>query len=435
LILEKPKLFTSIREFIGAMAVLALVLILRLGWEYSAYRSFISQPLYYTHAVILNIYPKERNGKHYTVLKLRTEQGRTIYTTTWRKDLIESERVYVQLLPTESIGFLDYLGGMYCKSHLKRIDPPLPTLRTDLERWIADQHTDPDMVAFYKGIYLARPIPQTLRESIARLGVSHLVALSGFHLGILWALLYPLLLTVYRPFQRRYFPYRHPLQDIGLVVMGLIGYYLWLTGSPPSLVRSYAMLLVGWGMVLMGIELVSFTFLATIAMMLLALFPPLIVSLGFWLSILGVFYIFLILRYCQSSPKILVTFACIPMGIFILMQPLVHGIFGVTTPWQLLSPLLSLMFVFLYPLSFVLHLLGQGGVLDGVLLGLFSLPQNSHEHLIPLWGMIGYVLLSLLAIRWRWAFYVLLAMAVGYVGWVYPHISKQDRPMMEQSGG
>ena len=399
--------------------MLAFVLVLRLGWEYSAYRSFVSQPLYYTHATILNLYPKERNGKHYTVLKLHSEQGRTIYTTTWRKDLLDGERVYVQLLPTDRIGFWDYLGGMYCKSHLKRIDPPLPTLRTHLERWIADQHTDPDMAAFYKGIFLASPIPRSLRKPIAQLGVSHLVALSGFHLGILWGVLYALLLAMYRPLQRRYFPYRHALQDVGLVVMGLLGYYLWLTGSPPSLVRSYAMLLVGWGMVLMGIELVSFTFLASITMVLLALFPPLIVSLGFWLSISGVFYIFLVLKYCQPSPKILVTFACIPIGIFILMQPLVHGIFGVTTPWQLLSPLLSLGFVLLYPLSFGLHLLGQGSVLDGMLLGLFSWPKNSSEQLIPLWGMIGYVLLSLLAIRWRWAFYVLLGMAVGYVGWVY----------------
>ncbi len=169
----------------------------------------------------------------------------------------------------------------------------------------------------------------------------------------------------------------------------------------------------------MGIELVSFTFLATIGMGLLALFPSLIVSLGFWLSIAGVFYIFLVLSYCQKINKWIVSLVCIPLGIFLLMQPLVHSIFGMTTPWQLLSPVLSIGFILFYPLVMVLHLFGAGGWLDGALVWLFALPGNGAEKLIPMWGVAAYIALSVLAIRWRWGWYVLLAVAVGVTGYLF----------------
>ncbi len=419
MVLEKPKLFTTKQEFVITMLLLALVVVVRLGWVYHDYHRFVAQPFVYTHATIVNTYPKTRNGKTYAVLKLHTDSQKTIYTTSYRQDLKRGQRIYLQLLPNERIGFWEYLGGMYCKSRIKRVDPPTANGQRLLESWINRQHADPNMQAFYRAIFLATPIPKTLRTQIASLGVSHLVALSGFHLGILWGILYGLGLLIYRPFQRRYFPWRHALADVGLAVMVVLGGYLWLTGFPPSLLRSYAMLLVGWGLVLMGIELVSFPFLATITLTLLALFPSLIASLGFWLSIAGVFYIFLVLRYCQGMHARWISLLCIPLGIFILMQPLVHGIFPLTTPYQLLSPLLSVGFILFYPLSFLLHLVGQGGVLDGVLTTLFSMPETMREHLLPGWAVVGYILLSLLAIYRRWLMGVLLMVAVGYVGYLF----------------
>jgi len=417
-VLEKPKFFTSRREFIVTMFLLAFVVMLRLGWEYRNYRYFIAQPFVYAHATIINTYPKTRNGRTYAVLKLQTDAGKTIYTTSYHKDVKRGQRIYLKLLPSIRIGFWDYLGGMYCKSRIKRVEPLIQNQRTRIESWIDQQHIDPNMQAFYRAIYLATPIPKTLRDRIAALGVSHLVALSGFHLGILWGVLYALGLWVYRPLQQRYFPWRHALADVGLVVMVILGGYLWMTAFPPSLLRSYAMLLVGWGLVLMGIELVSFPFLAAITSGLLALFPSLVVSLGFWLSIAGVFYIFLLLAYCRGVHARWISLLCIPLGIFVLMQPLVHGIFPLTTPYQLLSPVLSVGFILFYPLSFLLHLVGQGGLLDNVLAQGLSMPETTSEHLLAGWAVAGYIILSLVAIFQRWAMGVLLVTAVGYVGYL-----------------
>jgi competence protein ComEC len=104
----------------------------------------------------------------------------------------------------------------------------------------------------------------------------------------------------------------------------------------------------------------------------------------------------------------------IPFGIFILMLPVVHYIFGVTSAYQLLSPLLSLLFIPFYPLVMLLHLLGFGGILDSVLLWLFSLPGKSAENLLPLCVMLGYAGLSLGAIWSKKLFYGVFGVAVIY---------------------
>ena len=251
------------------------------------------------------------------------------------------------------------------------------------------------------------------------LGVSHLVALSGFHLGILWGLVYGLLLLLYRPLQQRFFPYRHALFDVGIVAMMILGVYLWFVDFPPSLLRSYAMVLVGWIVLLLGMELLSFTFLATIILILVALFPSLVVSLSFGLSVAGVFYIFLLLQYSKGVKTWIITLVFIPLGIFVLILPVVHTVFAVTSAYQLLSPLLSLLFIPFYPLVMVLHLLGLGSLFDTALLALFSMPQSSTEALFPVWAMLGYVSLSIGAIWSEKLFWLVLGWAYSYMVYLF----------------
>ena len=412
--LEKPKLFETNKSFIWTGVVLILFLAIRLFFEYQAYQNFISKPFYYTHANVLNAYEKSKNGKRYKVLKLRSDDGFTFYTTSHKKEDFNHKRLRLQIFPNKGISFKDYLGTFYLKSRIKNSELPSLTFKDDLLGKVASQHQDSSLQSFYNAIFFATPVDKALREKISMLGVSHLVALSGFHLGILWGLVYGMLLLLYRPLQQQFFPYRHALFDVGLVAMIFLGVYLWFVDFPPSLVRSYAMVLVGWMVLLLGMELLSFTFLTTIGLVLIALFPSLLVSLSFRLSIAGVFYIFLLLQYTKEFNKWIITLLFIPFGIFILMLPVVHHIFGVTSAYQLLSPLLSLLFIPFYPLVMFLHLLGLGGMLDSVLLWLFSLPGKSLDNVLPLWMMLGYVGLSLGAIWSRKLFFVVIGLAVGY---------------------
>ncbi len=410
----KPKVFETRKEFLITLAFLIFIIVARLGYEYQNYREFISKPFYFTYVEVLNSYKKTKNGKEYTVLKLYSDDKQTFYTTSYRKDNFSNKRLRLQIFPTSSITFIDFLGTFYVNSRIKKVEELPITTKNNLLLKIDSQHKSKELQSFYNAIFFATPIEKELREKIALLGVSHLVALSGFHLGILWGLIYTLLLLIYKPLQAKYFAYRQALFDVGIVTMLILGIYLWFVGSPPSLLRSYAMALAGWVAILMGVELLSFMFLTIIVFTLLALFPYLLVSLGFWLSVSGVFYIFLILKYVKSYSKTVITVLFIPIGIFLLMLPVVHSIFEVTSFYQLLSPIISLIFVVFYPLSMLLHIIGVGGLLDDALLWLFSLPIESKNELLPMWMASIYILLSVLAIARRKLFFIVLALAFAY---------------------
>ncbi|MDM5263065.1 ComEC/Rec2 family competence protein [Sulfurovum sp. XTW-4] len=388
--LEKPKLFPETKTFIWVILFFLLVILIRLFFEYQAYRDFISKPFYYTHANVLNLYKKSKGDQEYQVLKLRSDEGLTFYTTNYSQDNFDHKRLRLQIFPSKKISFSDYLGTFYVKSRMKAQEP-LPV--TFLEK--------------------------ELREKISMLGVSHLVALSGFHLGILWGLVYGLLLLLYRPLQQHFFPYRHALFDVGAVAMLLLGGYLWFVDFPPSLLRSYAMVLVGWMVLLLGMELLSFTFLTTIILILVALFPYLLVSLSFGLSVAGVFYIFLLLQYRKGLHTWMITLVLIPLGIFVLMLPILHTVFPVTSGYQLLSPWLSLLFIPFYPFVMFLHLLGFGSLLDTGLLALFALPKISTESLLPLWALFGYISISIGAIWSKKLFWSLTGLAVLYAHYIF----------------
>ena len=417
--LVKPKLFPTKKGFLITVTVLILLIIIRLSFVYYTYQDFIVKPFYYTEAEVLIAYEKIKNTRKYTVLKLKSKEGFTFYTTTHRKENFNHKYLRLQLFPTEKIGFKDYLGTFYVKSKIKhKEDLPL-TFKDILLENITSQHENKVLASFYNAIFFATHLEKELRDKIALLGVSHLVALSGFHLGILWGLLYGLLYLLYRPFQQNYFPYRQALFDVGLVTMLLLGLYVWFVDFPPSLLRSYTMVFVSWGVLLLGMELLSFTFLTTIMLILMSLFPILVVSLSFWLSVAGVFYIFLLLQYTKHLNNWLISFLVIPLGIFMLMLPVVHVVFGVTNPYQLLSPLLSIIFVPFYPFVILLHVLGLGGMLDGALQGLFSLPKESVEKFVPLWLILGYLAVSIGAIWFRKVFYVLFGLSILYMVYLF----------------
>ena len=417
--LEKPKLFPEKKTFVWVILFFLLLICIRLLFEYQSYQSFISKPFYYTHAKVLNAYEKTKGNRHYQVLKLRSDDGFTFYTTNYSKDDFQHKRLRLQIFPNKSISFTDYLGTFYVKSRIKDQEILPLTFKDDLLKKVAVQHENISLQSFYNAIFFATPLEKDLREKISMLGVSHLVALSGFHLGILWGLVYGLLLLLYKPLQQRFFPYRHALFDVGLVAMILLGIYLWFVDFPPSLLRSYAMVLVGWIVLLLGMELLSFTFLTAIMLILVALFPSLLVFLGFGLSVAGVFYIFLLLQYSKGVKTWMITLIFIPLGIFILMLPVVHTVFGVTSGYQLLSPLLSLLFVPFYPLVIVLHLLDFGDLFDTLLLELFSIPQSSTEVLFPLWALLGYSGLSIGAIWSKKLFYTVISVALFYALYIF----------------
>jgi competence protein ComEC len=420
-VIRPVSLLEGRREWALFFTAILLALGIHLAWLHHHYRDFLSKPFYYTWATVLKELPRKSGGKSFRILKLRSQEGMDFYTRSYRRQALQGKRVRLQLFPSERIGFLDYLKGPFIASRIVEVGAEANGIKAQIAKRIDRQHRNKKMAAFYRGIFLADPLPPALRDRIAALGVSHLVALSGFHLGILWGMTFLLLRPLYRMVQRRWFPWRYELVDLGSLSLMLLGGYLWLTGTPPSLLRSYAMLVLGWGALLLGIELLSFRFLLVTGAMLLAFKPALIFSMGFWLSMTGVFFIFLLLKYFGHLSEWIVGGVILPVGVFWLMLPVGHALFPTVSPWQFLSPLLSLLFIPFYPLAMLLHLLGLGGVLDGTLSWLFALPLGSGivEKSLPSWVLWGYGMTALLAIRYRWIFLLLFVEGLIAVGWLY----------------
>ena len=418
--IEKVSLLEGRREWGLFGGIVLLLFSLHLAWEYRSYRDFVTKPFFYTWGDVVKSIPKSSIRGKYRILKVRSDEGLVFYTRSYRKASLQGKRVRLQLFPSGRIGFLDYLEGPYIPSRVKAVRERSDTLKQRLSAAITRQHSDPEAASFYRAIFLAEALPPALRQKVAELGISHLVALSGFHLGILWGGIFLILQPLYRFIQRRLFPWRYDLIDLGTLSLLLLAGYLWLTGMPPSLLRSYVMLLLGWGAVLLGIELVSFRFLAVAGAALAVFDPSLMLSLGFWLSMTGVFFIFLLLRHFGDLPRWIVAALVVPVGIFWLMQPVTHALFPQLSLWQFVSPLLSLLFVPFYPLAIGLHLLGAGGVLDGMLEWLWSLPgEGSVERGLPVWVLGMYAFGAFAAIRYRYALYALFVLSGASILWLY----------------
>ncbi len=417
--LEKPKLFVTLKEFWITMIFLFLLLIVRLYFIYGDYKEFKEKPFFYTDVQVIQSYEKWKDDNYYTILKLYSPILDLRFfsrTKIHSKDL--TSKIRVKLFPHVDMKFLDYLGTPFIFSNVNDIYDEKKNPKANFLHLIEKQHSDKDISSFYKAIYFATPLSKSLRESVSSLGVSHLIALSGFHLSILSALLFFLIRLGYRPLQQRFFPYRFDLYDIGFIVLFILGFYVWFVGFPPSLLRSYVMLIAGWVLLILGMELVSFSFLAMIVLVLLIIFPKLLLSLAFWFSIAGVFYIFLLLHYFSHINKYLMTLL-ISFGLFILMLPIVHTFFPITSPLQLYSPLLSLGFTFFYPISILFHLLGIGGIFDSYLQELFTLHADTVAFKLEKSYLFVYLILSFLSIYWRWFFYMLYFVALLFALWLF----------------
>jgi len=105
---------------------------------------------------------------------------------------------------------------------------------------------------------------------------------------------------------------------------------------------------------------------------------------------------------------------------FLLMQPIVHAIFGQTSPYQLLSIPLELVYVIFYPAMMFLHTIGFGGLIDGWIIWLLNFaPSELKDSILPWYLLILYVFLSVASIFNRYLFLILLALSFGYLVYIF----------------
>ena len=387
------KLFEGKRDYFIFFALLSLIFLVNLTLKYNTYKNLTSKPVNTIYTTVINQYQKTKHDKNYTVLKLRSDDGYIFYTTS-KEDLknLMYDRLRLKIV-TKKIEFLDLFKGFYAPTFYLEVMQK-DKLKEKILNFITSQHKDNLTKELFSALFLAKPISKELRKKVSNLGISHLIAISGFHLGVLFFILYTLLKYPYRFFQDRFFPYRNRRFDLTVFIIAILFFYLYLLGFIPSLVRSYVMLIVGFVLYDRFVKIVSFEVLAVAILLILAFIPSFFFSIGFWFSVSGVFFIYLFLNYF-SHLKEWQTLLFLNLWVYIMMLPIIHYIFPKFTFLQLLSPLLSIAFILFYPLELFLHLVGMGGVLDEWILKLFDLKSNSYFISTPLWFLLGFLLLSL----------------------------------------
>jgi len=417
--LASPPLFKNSREFLIVSIILIAIILSRLFFIHQDYQNLKSlNGYYYTEAQVV----KEYNGRGHkageTLLKLKSVDNLDFYLYTHSEVPKRFDWVRVKLKLKKGSSFWDYLKGFFAYGDIVEHVEDGFDVKAFLREQINKQHNkDNKIETFYHAIFLADPLDRELRNKISSLGVSHLVAISGFHLGILWLIIFGILYIPYRTFQQKYFPWRNRNIDLGFITLTILLLFVLFVGAPPALTRSFIMLLISWLILIFGLELLSFKFLAFAFLLILAVAPKLIASLGLLLSFSGVFYIFLVIKWLKGYSGWFITLIGIPVGIFLLMFPLGHLFFGNTTIWQLMSPPLSVLFILFYPIIAIMHMFGVGGVFDSALELLFNLPQKSIDITMPIPLIVTYLTLSFISIFNKKVFYITLATATAITIW------------------
>ena len=403
--LVRLDLFEERRDYLEFAVFILAILIVSLSIEFYHYTQLKKHKTAIIKAHVLNEYTKTTSKKSYKVIKLQSEHGATFYTTaSVRFHSVKNSDVVIKIW-TSKLNFLSYLKGFYTKGWFLKTTKH-HSIRDKLAKKLQTLHKETDIARIYAALYLAKPLTYELYKRFSALGISHLFAISGFHLGILSSVLFFLQYWLYKLPQERYMPYRNIRRDIFIATAVLLLGYVYFLGSPPSLVRAYAILVVGFILYDRGFEVISMQTLFVAAMLLLALFPRLFFSLGFWLSVSGVYYILLFLIHFKELP-VWKQFLLIPIWVYLAMLPLSLYIFNNFSLWHPASILVSILFTLFYPLSLVLHLIGFGDLLDPLLSWIVHAPLKVYKVTLPTWFIIPYALLSLAALKDKKLFYSL----------------------------
>ncbi|RVY94463.1 ComEC family DNA internalization-related competence protein [Helicobacter pylori] len=394
---------------------LSLLLAINLYLEYLNYQKLDFLKPTSLNAQILLQYPKTKDQKTYFVLKLQSK-GMIFYTTI-KEPLKNLQYRHAQFFGRiKSCSFLESLRSCFFQTYSFSLTRK-QDFKSHARHFIDSVHSNALVGNLYRALFIGDSLNKDLRDRANALGINHLLAISGFHLGILSASVYFLFSLFYIPLQKRYFPYRNAFYDIGVLVWVFLLGYLLLLDFLPSFFRAFLMGLLGFLACFFGVRILSFKLLILACCIAIALLPKLLFSVGFLLSVCGVWYIFLFLKHTQiffkNSSFLMRSFQAIALSalVFLNMLIIAHAFFPMFSPYQLFSIPLGLIFIVFFPLSLFLHAVGLGSLLDHLLNMPLTIPTISIPS--PLWLLGAHLFLTILSARF---FKVYLSMNVLSAG-------------------
>ena len=395
------------------LLVLIIILLINISIEYSKYQELIDDEVYETKVKVLNIYPK----KDYNILRLSASNF-DFFTNIDKSESVEKLDILNILILSKNISFLDYLKGFYAKSIIFKKIEKQSGFKDEIIKKIDSNHEDNITKELFQALFLAIPISKELRDICTNYGISHLIALSGFHLGVLSFVIYWIFYFPYTYLHKKYFLYRNKKYDLLLVSISFLFFYLILTNVVPSLLRAFVMFVFAIFLLRYNIKLFSYTTLFIVFLIVISLFPKYFFSLGFWFSIIAVFYIFLFLQYFSKLNKYL-QIVLFNLWMFLIFNPIVHFYFPQTSYEQFLSPLITILFTFFYPFEIFAHIFDFAIYFDGFIKKYLYWDMYVYNVETPFYFFIVYLMFSLASIFYKKAFWVLNILMIIFNLYLY----------------
>ena len=395
------------------LLVLIIILLINISIEYSKYQELIDDEVYETKVKVLNIYPK----KDYNILRLSASNF-DFFTNIDKSESVEKLDILNILILSKNISFLDYLKGFYAKSIIFKKIEKQSGFKDEIIKKIDSNHEDNITKELFQALFLAIPISKELRDICTNYGISHLIALSGFHLGVLSFVIYWIFYFPYTYLHKKYFLYRNKKYDLLLISISFLFFYLILTNVVQSLLRAFVMFVFAIFLLRYNIKLFSYTTLFIVFLIVISLFPKYFFSLGFWFSIIAVFYIFLFLQYFSKLNKYL-QIILFNLWMFLIFNPIVHFYFPQTSYEQFLSPLITILFTFFYPFEIFAHIFDFAISFDGFIKKFLYWDMYVYNVETPFYFFIVYLMFSLASIFYKKAFWVLNILMIIFNLYLY----------------
>lgn len=392
---------------------LVFIFFTTLSINYHNYLDLVEEEIYTVKSRVINIYKKE----DYKIIKFQSDNF--VFFTRAPLDLqLDKLDSFDVTFISKNISFLEYLKGFFTQTLYFEKNNSTYTLKHSLYNYINSSHENEKISQLFNALFLAIPVDSTLREVFTNYAISHLIALSGLHLSVVFFISYYFFYLPYNFFHQRFFPYRNRKFDLILISLFFIFLYLLLTNIVPSLLRAFVMFCIGIFLLRNNIKLISYKTLFFTFMICICLFPAFLFSIGFWFSIIAVFYIFLYIQYFKNLNKF-IHIIFFNIWIFLVFNPIVHFFFPQTSYEQLFSPILTILFTLFYPFEILLHLLGIGNLLDGALL--FIINKKIDVFLVGtnIYFLLFYATISLVSVFKKEFFLLLNILMIAYNLYLY----------------
>ncbi|AXX95207.1 ComEC/Rec2 family competence protein [Arcobacter ellisii] len=380
---------------------LFFIFLLNLSIEYSKYLDLIEEEIFETQVEVLNIYQKD----DFDILKLKASNF-DFFTSFPKDEKIDKFQILNIVFISKDISFLEYLKGFYTKTVYFDFLEKEEKFKDKIIKKINSNHQDKMISELFQALFLALPISKELRDICTNYGIAHVIALSGFHIVVLSFCIYWIVYFPYSFFHQKFFPYRNKRFDILIFTLIFLLYYLILTDIVPSLLRAFVMFCLGIYLLRSNIKIFSYMTLFYTFLIVIAFFPKYIFSLGFWFSIIAVFYIYLFMQYFKNLNKYFQLFF-FNLWMFLIFNPIVHLFFPQTTIEQFLSIIITIAFTLFYPFEIVAHTFDFAIYFDEYIKNFLEYKFFVYEVKTPLYFFIVYLIFSFLSIFYKKAFYIL----------------------------